>query len=93
MQSCHAATAVDVAFDESNLIADAGLVAGLTVQGPGKVASSLVNGLMLEVLKRVTTPNSRCDTGMFRGCAAHITAQVEHGASAVTAAKPLAECV
>jgi hypothetical protein len=49
--------------------------------------------LILEVLKRVTTPNSRCDTGMFRGCAAHITAQVEHGASAVTAAKPLAECV
>jgi hypothetical protein len=48
---------------------------------------------MLEVLKRVTTPNSRCDTGMFRGCAAHITAQVEHGASAVTAAKPFAECV
>jgi hypothetical protein len=26
MQACHTATAVDVAFDEPNLIADAGLV-------------------------------------------------------------------
>jgi hypothetical protein len=26
MQSCHAATVVDVAFDDPNLIADAGLV-------------------------------------------------------------------